>query len=152
MNPTPTDVIWVKQAIELARHAEEMGEVPVGAIVVLDNNVIGRGWNQPIGNSDPTAHAEIMAIREASTAVSNYRLLDTTIYVTLEPCIMCIGAILHARIKRLVFGAFDTRAGAVESVFKIPHADQLNHRIISLGGVLAEECGSLLRNFFSKRR
>ncbi len=152
MKPITDDISGIEQALELARHAEKHGEVPVGAIVVYDNEIIGTGWNQPIGNCDPTAHAEIIAIRDASTRLNNYRLLDTTLYVTLEPCVMCIGAILHARIKRLVFGALDPRAGAVESRFKIAQNPELNHQVSSLGGVLSEECSSLLRSFFVKRR
>jgi len=152
MNTAATDVHWLNQALELASHAQAQGEVPVGAVLVLEGEVIGQGWNQPISTSDPTAHAEIIALRAAAVQQKNYRLLNSTLYVTLEPCIMCMGAIIHARVKRLVFGAYDPRAGAVASAFTIPQAPTLNHRVITEGGVLQEACGNLLREFFQRRR
>lgn len=145
-------VYWMREALALAHKAEVAGEVPVGAVVVKNSAIIGRGWNHPISAHDPTAHAEIIAIREAAQSLGNYRLLDTTLYVTLEPCAMCAGAMVHARVERLVFGVSDPRAGAAGSVFDIAHAPALNHRLDVIGGVLAEECGSLLRQFFASRR
>lgn len=147
-----SDTIWLNRAIELAKRAEEAGEVPVGAVVVLENEIIGSGWNQPISRCDPTAHAEIIALRDAAQNVGNYRLPNTTLYVTLEPCAMCVGAMLHARISRLVFGAYDHKTGAVASVFSFLDEEHLNHRIIYQGGILAEESGALLTNFFKKKR
>jgi tRNA(adenine34) deaminase len=129
-----------------------LGEVPVGAVLVHENTIIGEGFNHPIQLKDPTAHAEIMALRAGAKTLNNYRLLDTTLYVTLEPCIMCVGAILHARVKRLVFGAFDPKTGAVDSVFKIPSEPKLNHRLIIQGDILAEESSALLKKFFQSRR
>lgn len=149
---TSSDNYYLQQALELAQQAEEQGEVPVGALLVWNNEIIAKGWNQSITNSDPTAHAEIIALRQGAQHLKNYRLLDSTLYVTLEPCAMCIGAIIHARVKRLVFGAYDPRAGAVSSVFTIPEAPQLNHRVEILGGVMHDACGDLLRRFFKKRR
>lgn len=146
------DSAWMRAALELARKAEAEGEVPVGTVVVKDGVIIGRGWNHPISAKDPTAHAEIIAMREAAQALDNYRLLDTTLYVTLEPCAMCAGAMVHARIRRLVFGAPDPRAGAAGSVFDIVHSPALNHRLDVAGGVLAGECGELLKRFFELRR
>lgn len=142
----------MNSALELAREAELQGEVPVGAVLVLEGEIIGRGWNQPIAASDPTCHAEICALREAATALRNYRLLDSVLYVTLEPCIMCVGAILNARVSRLVFGARDLRFGAVRSKFRLADSDLLNHRIEIREGLLAAECGALLTDFFGKRR
>ncbi len=143
---------WINAAFSLARRAQEQQEVPVGAVVVYNQQVVGEGWNQPIGLCDPSAHAEIMALRQAALRLGNYRLLDTTLYVTLEPCAMCLGAMLQARIKNLVFGAWDIRAGAVRSVFQILDAPQLNHRIAWQGGILAEQCAQLLKDFFRQRR
>lgn len=143
---------WIHAAFSLARRAQEQQEVPVGAVVVYNQQVVGEGWNQPIGLCDPSAHAEIMALRQAALRLGNYRLLDTTLYVTLEPCAMCLGAMLQARIKNLVFGAWDSRAGAVRSVFQILDAPQLNHRIAWQGGILAEQCALLLKDFFRQRR
>jgi len=147
-----TDEQFMQHAIELAKRAEAEGEVPVGAVIVKDNEIIAEGWNRPIINHDPTAHAEIQAIRFAAKTLDNYRLPDTTLYVTLEPCVMCMGAIVHARIKRLVYGASDPRAGAVKSVYTIPDDRKLNHHIDVVGGVFPDECGQLLRNFFQQRR
>lgn len=146
------DLFWMQYALELASRAESDGEVPVGAIVVYDEQIIGEGWNRPISDSDPTAHAEIMALRSAAKKIQNYRLLDTTLYVTLEPCIMCTGAIIHARVKRVVYGATDPKAGATESAFNILGTDCLNHQVEVERGVLATECGQVLTEFFRNRR
>jgi len=142
----------MSRALELARMAESAGEVPVGAVIVKDQQIIAEGWNCPIGTHDPTAHAEMIAMRAAAQALQTYRLLDTTLYVTLEPCAMCAGAMVHARIKRLVFGAWDPRAGASGTIFNITQHEALNHRLEVMGGVLAEECGAVLRRFFQARR
>lgn len=147
-----SDEWFMRQAMACAKFAEEEGEVPIGAIVAYQGEVIGAGWNQPIGRHDPTAHAEIVALRDAAARVENYRLPDTTIYVTLEPCPMCAGAMIHARVKRLVFGALDPKRGAAGSVFNLLPADQFNHTIEVEAGVLADECGERLRAFFRARR
>ena len=147
-----SDVYWMSQALSLAEKAAALGEVPVGAILVLDNEIIGEGWNQPIGASDPTAHAEILALRQGAARINNYRLLNTTLYATLEPCAMCAGAMIHARIKRLVFGAPDPKTGAAGSVLNLLQDERLNHRVICEGNVLGEACGELLRRFFKERR
>ena len=149
---TATDEHWMRCALELARQAEEEGEVPVGALVILDNQIIGEGWNQPIGLHDPSAHAEIAALRDAARRRSNYRLPGATLYVTLEPCVMCVGAITHARIARVVYGATDPKSGAAGGMFSLLGSEQFNHRVEITGGVLADECGNLLRNFFQSRR
>jgi len=146
------DEAWMRRAIALAHKAEEVGEVPVGAIIVKDNECISEGYNLPIKNSDPTAHAEIVAIRKASQHVGNYRLVDMTLYVTLEPCVMCMGAIQHARIKRVVFGAMDEKRGAICSALSLTNADYANHHVEWTGEVLAAECSQLLTAFFKKRR
>lgn len=138
--------------IELAKKAEALGEVPVGAVVVKDDELISEGWNQPIINHDPTAHAEIMALRNAAQTLQNYRIPNTTLYVTLEPCAMCAGAIIHARVERIVFGAYDPKGGAAGSVFEIIGTNKLNHKIEFSGGVLEQECAELLKSFFKKRR
>lgn len=143
---------FMGQALELARQAGAAGEVPVGALVVLDGNVVGRGWNQPIGRHDPTAHAEVMALRDAADRLGNYRLPGCTLYVTLEPCAMCAGAIMHARIQRLVFGARDTKTGVAGSVIDLFAQPRLNHHTTVVGGVLADTCGELLTAFFAARR
>jgi tRNA(adenine34) deaminase len=150
--PGSPDLIFMRRALELASRAAAEGEVPVGAVLVHEGRIIGEGYNRPIGEHDPSAHAEMIALREAAARLSNYRLPDTTLYVTLEPCIMCAGAILHARVRRLVFGAFDPKAGAVCSVYDVIAAPKLNHRCEWLGGVLAEDGGGLLRTFFRERR
>jgi tRNA(adenine34) deaminase len=142
----------MRQALELAGRAEAMGEVPVGALVVRDGRVLGEGWNQPIAAHDPTAHAEILALRAAAKAAADYRLGGATLYVTLEPCPMCAAAIAHARIARLVFGAWDPRQGAAGSVLNLVASEAMNHRIDAFGGVLSAECGDLLRRFFGGRR
>ena len=129
-----------------------MGEVPVGALIVRDNELLSEGWNQPIASHDPSAHAEIQALRTAAKAAQNYRLPDSTLYVTLEPCAMCAGAIIHARVARVVFGAFDPKTGAAGSQLDVLNTDKLNHQVAITGGVLADECGALLRNFFAAKR
>lgn len=139
-------------ALDLAREAGALGEVPVGALIVGDGEVLGRGFNQPIGRHDPTAHAEIMALRDAAKHLGNYRLPGCTLYVTLEPCAMCAGAIMHARIARVVFGARDPKTGAAGSVIDLFAESRLNHHTSIDGGVLAEQCGSLLSGFFAARR
>ena len=146
------DARFMTRALELARAAEAAGEVPVGAVIVKDGLIVSEGWNRPISGNDPTAHAEIIAMRAAAEALGSYRLLGTTLYVTLEPCAMCAGAMVHARVKRLVFGATDPRAGAAGSIFNIAQHAALNHRIDVVGGILAEECGTELRRFFQARR
>jgi tRNA(adenine34) deaminase len=139
-------------ALDLAREAANNGEVPVGAIIVKNGVVVGRGANTPIGLHDPTAHAEIIAMRQAATHLGNYRLVDCTLYVTLEPCVMCSGAIQHARIAKLVFGANDPKTGACGSVINLMNEPKLNHHTEVIGGVLAEECGEVLSAFFKQRR
>lgn len=144
---------WMARAIELAAKAEAEGEVPVGAVVVLNDEVIGEGWNRPITHSDPTAHAEIVAIRQAGERCGNYRLPDALLYVTLEPCVMCAGAMIHARIERVHFGAYDPKSGAAGSVFNIlPSEQPFNHRVEVEGGVLQPQCAEQLKAFFRKRR
>jgi tRNA(adenine34) deaminase len=146
------DVDFMRQALALARRAEAEGEVPVGAVVVVGGEAVGEGYNQPIGRADPTAHAEMTALRAAAARLSTYRLGGATLYVTLEPCPMCMAAIVHARVARLVFGAWDPRQGAAGSAFDLANARALNHRVDVFGGVLADECGALLREFFRRRR
>lgn len=147
-----TDTDYMKQALALAQQAAQAGEVPVGAIVVKDGIVIGRGSNAPIGTHDPTAHAEIQAMRDAAQHLGNYRLVDCTLYVTLEPCAMCSGAIQHARIARLVYGASDPKTGTCGSVINLMAEPRLNHHTEVTGGVLAQTCGEILSAFFSARR
>jgi len=146
------DLIWMQYAYNLAIRAQQEGEVPVGAVVVKDNEIIGEGWNSPIKNHDPTAHAEIMALRDASRNIQNYRLVDTTLYVTLEPCVMCAGAIVHARIKKVIFATHDPRTGAAGSVFSILDNSELNHKVDVEQGMLSSESAELLRNFFKEKR
>ena len=143
---------YMREALALARAAQAEGEVPVGAVVVLDGTVVGRGRNSPVRSNDPTAHAEMLALREAAAAIGNYRLEQAAVYATLEPCCMCAGALVAARVKRLVFGARDLRFGGVRSKFRIADSDLLNHRVEVIEGVLAVECVELLREFFEKRR
>ena len=143
---------FMHAALGLARQARDAGEVPVGAVVVRDGQIIGRGFNHPIGAGDPTAHAEILALREAARQENNYRLPGCTLYVTLEPCTMCVGAILHARIERVVFGATDPKTGACGSVIDLPAEAKLNHQTQFFGGVLAGECSAMLKAFFAERR
>ena len=147
------DERWMRLALDLARRAESLGEVPVGAVVVVDDEVAGSGFNQPLGACDPTAHAEIIAIRDASRKLANYRLTGATLYCTVEPCIMCLGAALHARIGRLVYGALDPKVGAVEELDRMRDTGALfNHDLDCRGGVLAAESAGLLRAFFERRR
>lgn len=146
------DSIYMQQAISQAHNAWALGEVPVGAIVVKDGEIIATGFNQPIGTHDPTAHAEIMALRAAATILGNYRLPGCELYVTLEPCAMCSGAMMHARLARIVFGAHDPKTGACGSIVNLFEQEKLNHHTEVVGGVLAEECGALLKDFFAERR
>jgi tRNA(adenine34) deaminase len=147
-----TDEDFMRRALELARRAQDEGEVPVGALVVLEEKVIGEGWNRPISTSDPTAHAEVQAMRAAAASLRNYRLLGSTLYVTLEPCAMCVGAMFHARVRRVVFGAADPKTGAAGSTVNLFEEKRLNHHALVQGGVLAAECGALLSGFFASRR
>src|ERR1019366_7079847 len=152
MSGVHTDVGFMRHALELARRAAEHQEVPVGAVVVQDGAVIGEGWNRPITDADPTSHAEIVAMRAAAIRLQNYRLTGATLYVTLEPCAMCIGAALNARVTRVVFGAWDLKAGACGSAFDLSREPKMTHRIAVFGGVCSEECSDLLRRFFEARR
>ncbi len=142
----------MREALTLARSAWDLGEVPVGAVVVKDGEIIGRGFNRSIISNDPTTHAEIVALRDAALYLKNYRLTDCELYVTLEPCVMCVGAMLHARLTRIVFGAHDPKTGACGSVIDLPAEKKLNHHATIEGGVLAEECSQLLKAFFAERR
>lgn len=142
----------MEHALALAEKAAELGEVPVGAVLVKDDVVLAEGWNEPISSHDPTAHAEIRAIRKASRKVKNYRLPGTTLYVTIEPCSMCAGAIVHARISKVVYGASEPRAGAAGSVINLLQNENFNHQTDVTSGVLAEQCGQILKNFFADRR
>jgi tRNA(adenine34) deaminase len=144
--------LFMGQALDLARQAAAAGEVPIGAVVVVEGRLAGRGANSPIAKNDPTAHAEILALREAALAVGNYRLEDATLYSTLEPCAMCAGALVAARVKRLVFGARDLRFGGVRSKFRIADSELLNHQVEIVEGILATECVELLQTFFEARR
>lgn len=146
------DKDWMQRAFDLAKKAEAEDEVPVGAVIVYDEKIIGEGWNQPISSNDPTAHAEMMALRAASAHLENYRLPNTTLYVTLEPCTMCAGAIIHARVARVVFAVDDPKTGACGSVFNLLQTDQLNHKVEIEKGVMEEECRSLIQTFFRKKR
>ena len=147
-----SDILWMRHALRLASRAEAQGEVPVGAVLIRGEENVAEGWNQCIALNDPTAHAEINAIRTGGQLLGNYRLPGTTLYVTLEPCVMCVGAMLHARIERLVFGAYDPKSGAAGSVFSLVQSEKHNHNIEVSAEILAEECGSVLREFFKKRR
>ncbi|HXS97404.1 MAG TPA: tRNA adenosine(34) deaminase TadA [Candidatus Limnocylindrales bacterium] len=146
------DEEFMTEALRLARYAAALGEVPVGAVVTIDGNIAGRGWNAPISSADPTAHAEIAALRDAARATGNYRLEGATLYCTLEPCVMCAGALVAARVQRLVFGARDLRFGGVRSKFRVADSELLNHSVLVDEGVLAVECVELLREFFEARR
>jgi len=146
------DEDWMQSALDLARQAQTLDEVPVGAIVVYEDQIIGRGFNQPILHNDPTAHAEIMALRDAAEKLGNYRLPGTTLYVTLEPCMMCAGAMVHARIARLVYGATDPKTGIIDSHLQAFEQKTVNHKIEVTGGILAPACGELLSAFFQARR
>jgi tRNA(adenine34) deaminase len=147
-----TDQQWMRYALNRARQAGARGEVPVGAVAVLDGEVIAEGLNEPIGTNDPTAHAEIVALRAAALALGNYRLTGVTLYVTIEPCLMCAGAMVHARIARLVYGAPEPKAGAIESAMRALEHPTLNHRFEVVGGVLADEAREVMQSFFQQRR
>lgn len=146
------DEAFMRAALVQAQHAWDLGEVPVGAVVVKDGLIIGRGFNQPITSHDPTTHAEIVALRDAANNIQNYRLLDCVLYVTLEPCMMCVGALLHARVARVVFGAMEPKTGVCGSVMNLPNEARLNHHAEFVGGVLAAESSALLKAFFALRR
>jgi tRNA(adenine34) deaminase len=152
MTSIEQDYYWMKHALELAKRAAAENEVPIGAVLVQDNQLLAEGWNRSIANHDPTAHAEIIAMRQAAEKICNYRLLDKTIYVTLEPCTMCAAALIHARVERLVYGADDPKGGAVKSVLNLLDLPFVNHRIHWQGGILHNECTNLLQNFFKARR
>ena len=147
-----SDEEWMQHAFQLAKKSEEHNEVPVGAIVVYRNEIIGEGWNHPISSNNPTAHAEIMALKKAGKKIGNYRLLDSTMYVTLEPCVMCAGAMVHARIAKLVYAVDDQKTGACGSVFNMIQAEELNHNTEIKKGVLEKECQALIKNFFKEKR
>ena len=149
---TEQDIKWMQHAIKLAKHAASIDEVPVGAVIVKEDQLISEGWNQPITGTDPTAHAEIVALRSAAKVLDNYRLVNTTMYVTLEPCAMCAGALVHARVTRVVYGARDPRTGAAGSVFNLLDSEKLNHQVEVEQGVLEAECGLLLSEFFKNKR
>jgi tRNA(adenine34) deaminase len=143
---------WMQRAFDLAKKAEAQDEVPVGAVIVYEDKIIGEGWNQPISANDPAAHAEIMALRDAGEKIGNYRLPNATIYVTLEPCTMCAGAIIHARLAKLVYSVDDPKTGACGSVFNLLQTEELNHKVEIEKGVMEEECRSLIRSFFKEKR
>lgn len=149
---TPRDYMYMQRALELAAQAGEQGEVPVGAVVVVDGEIIGEGYNQPIAACDPSAHAEVMALRAAAAQQKNYRLPQSTLYVTIEPCTMCFGTMIHARVAKVVYGAPEPRAGAVVSQLQLPAQPFFNHKIQVEGGVLQEQASALVRDFFQKRR
>ena len=146
------DELWMEEALRCAQRALEAGEVPVGAVVVCGEQIVGRGWNRNIGDHDPTAHAEIVALREAGANIGNHRLADCDLFVTIEPCAMCAGAMVHARIKRVVYGADDEKAGAVKSIAQLLNISQLNHRVEVDSGVLAGRCAEIVQEFFRSRR
>ncbi len=146
------DQFWMQKALELACRARDEDEVPVGAVIVKDDRLVAEGWNRPIQSHDASAHAEMTAIRQAGQVLNNYRLVDTTLYVTLEPCSMCVGAMIHARVRRLVFGAYDPKTGAAGSVFDLLQAGQHNHRVEVTGGVMEKECREMLQAFFRDKR
>lgn len=149
---TPEDEKWMQHALTLAKKAQQQGEVPVGAVIIQNNALISEGWNQPISNNDPTAHAEIQAIRAASLKNNNYRLPNTTLYVTLEPCLMCAGAMIHSRIERLIYATKEPKTGAAGSCFDVFNHQRLNHHVNCEHGLLADESSQLLRQFFKTRR
>jgi tRNA(adenine34) deaminase len=150
--PTIKDELWMEEALRTAQRALEAGEVPIGAVVVCGERIVGRGWNRNISDSDPTAHAEIVALREAGATLGNHRLAECDLFATIEPCSMCAGALVHARIRRLVYGADDPKAGAVRSVMQVLNHPQLNHQVEVRSGVLAGRCAELLQAFFKSRR
>lgn len=147
-----SDELWMEEALRAAQRGLEAGEVPIGAVVVCDRRIVGWGWNRNITDSDPTAHAEIISLRQAGAEVGNHRLMDCEVFATIEPCAMCAGALVHARIKRLVYGADDPKAGAVHSVMQVLNHPRLNHRMAVRGGVLAGRCAELVQDFFRGRR
>lgn len=147
-----SDKKYMQRAFELAKEAQAHDEVPVGAVIVYQDQIIGEGWNQPISSNDPTAHAEIIALRDAAKKLNNYRLPDATMYVTLEPCAMCAGAIVHARLAKLVYAIDDPKTGAGGSVFNIMQTDELNHKVEIEEGIMEDECRSLIQNFFKEKR
>jgi len=149
---TTSDELWMQEALRAAQRALEAGEVPVGAVVVCDGRIVGRGWNRNLTGSDPTAHAEIVALRQAGATVGNHRLGDCELFATIEPCPMCAGALVHARLKRLIYGADDPKGGAVHSVLEVLNHPRLNHHMEVRGGVLADRCAELLQSFFRDRR
>ena len=151
-SPVDADILYMRQALALAQRAEDQGEVPVGALVVFEGTVIGEGWNQSISTHDPTAHAEVVALRAAASRHSNYRLTGASLYVTLEPCPMCAGAMVQARVARVIYGSTDPIAGAAGTVFNILAAPSLNHRPEVRGGILTQECAHVLKSFFRARR
>ncbi len=146
------DAKWMQRAYELAEKAKSQDEVPVGAVIILENKIIGEGWNQPISSNDPTAHAEVIALRDAGNNIDNYRLPDATMYVTLEPCAMCAGAIVHARIAKLVYAADDPKTGACGSVYNLLQTEELNHKVEIEKGIMEDECRSLIQDFFKTKR
>jgi len=146
------DDIWMEEALLAAQEALNIGEVPVGAVVIFDDKIVGRGWNRNLSDRDPSAHAEIIALREAGATTGNHRLIGCELFATIEPCAMCAGAMVHSRLKRLVFGADDPKAGAAHSVMQVLNHPQLNHKMEVRGGVLADRCAELLREFFRERR
>jgi len=147
-----TDTLFMSRALELAQRAAEYSEVPVGAVIVHQGNIVGEGYNQPISSCDPTAHAEVVAMRQACVSLNNYRLTGCELYVTIEPCTMCVGAMVHARIKRVIFGALEPRAGALKSQLQLMEHGPYNHSIVWDGGVLAEQCGAMMADFFRQKR
>jgi tRNA(adenine34) deaminase len=152
MNKPFDDVYWMGQALLYAKQAEQLNEIPVGAVLVKDNQLIASGYNRSITDNDPSAHAEMIAVREAGKALNNYRLIDCTLYVTLEPCSMCAGLLVHSRIKRLVFGAPDAKTGSAGSIMNLLQEPRLNHQVEVFGGVLADKCGNTISEFFKRRR
>jgi tRNA(adenine34) deaminase len=146
------DAKWMQRAFELAQKAKTQDEVPVGAVIVLEDQIIGEGWNQPISSNDPSAHAEIMALRDAGNNIGNYRLPEATMYVTLEPCAMCAGALVHARLAKLVYAADDPKTGACGSVFNLLQSEELNHKVEIEKGIMEEECRNLIQTFFKQKR
>lgn len=152
MNEPFDDSYWMEQALLYAKQAEQLNEIPVGAIVVKDNQLVSAGYNRSITDNDPSAHAEMIAIREAGKVLNNYRLIDCTLYVTLEPCSMCAGLLVHSRIKRLVFGAADAKTGSAGSIMNLLQEPRLNHQVEVFGGVLSEQCGNAISDFFKSRR
>lgn len=152
MNKPFDDVYWMGQALLYAKQAEQLNEIPVGAVLVKDNQLIASGYNRSITDNDPSAHAEMIAVREAGKALNNYRLIDCTLYVTLEPCSMCAGLLVHSRIKRLVFGAPDAKTGSAGSIMNLLQEPRLNHQVEVVGGVLVDKCGNTISEFFKRRR